>query len=333
MVSEGTSQVETPAGVFPGWIERQTLKAVPTPGYRPEEHQAALALIGDRLLADQSIARGKVSAALTAISQDPQMTRQDLTEAVFNSNSGYTLQLIWPLTGMFAGRMPRRISASTAQGYLAWLERFRRVIVPGLQAHEQTAVEMVLDSVMEAFQQAVGASTGDSAEAAREAEEASDRVDTSQPGIYVFTTPTYLAYPPFGWPTEDATRQDFRYLKTGSTSVDVSGRIQSEIRRQTGLPEPYLILAKFTADGDVDYLALERTIHRVLGEARHGPEEDGSRRRASRGAGTEWFITRLPLVVAVAEGLGLELDRDPTLIKGLNELFEECELPDWIIGL
>ena len=77
---------------------------------------------------------------------------------------------------------------------------------------------------------------------------------------------------------------------------------------------------------------MERTIHRVLGEARHGLEEGGSRRRSARGAGTEWFITRLPLVIAVAEGLGLSLDRDPALVAGLNEMFEECDLPDWVLA-
>ena len=113
----------------------------------------------------------------------------------------------------------------------------------------------------------------------------------------------------------------------------MAGRIQSEIRRQTGLPEPYVILARFTtSDQGADYLALERAIHRILGEARHGPEDDGTRRASGRGAGTEWFITRLPLVSAIADSLGLSLVISEELKTSLNQMFDECDLPDWSLG-
>lgn len=320
------------ASVVPDWIARQTLKSVPIAGYDPRQHAEALTAIAQQLIEDDSIAAGKLSEALKCLIADPDVSRRDLTDAVFNGNSGYTLQILWPIVAIFAGRMPRKVSTTTAQSYVGWVERIRRVIDRDLDPKQRPGIEQVLDVVSDAFASAAGVSTMSTAEVAREAEDASDRVSTNEPGIYVFTTPTYLAYPPLGWNTEDPARQDFRYLKTGSTTVDVHGRIQSEIRRQTGLPEPYLILARFVGVGDnVDYVALERQIHRALNAARHGPEEDGTRRSSSRGAGTEWFITRLPLIIAVAEMLDLVLSIPEELRATNNATFEECELPDWVL--
>ena len=322
----------SPANVIPVWIQSQTLKSVPIPGYDPVNHSEALSVLGERLLEDTSIAAGKLSTTLHCLQAEPTMPRSELTERVFNVNSGYTLQILWPLVAIFAGRIPQRVSASTARGYVRWVNRIGRVVLPGLDASQALAVEQVLDAVSDAFTQAGGTASSETAELARGAESASERVGTSEPGIYVFTTPTYLAYPPFGWNTDDLSRQDFRYLKTGSTTVDVQGRIQGEIRRQTGLPEPYLILAKFTgAHEGMDYPAIERQIHVILNAARHGPEEDGTRRAASRGAGTEWFITRLPFVVAVAQSLGLLLSMPDDLKATVNDVLEDCELPDWVL--
>lgn len=320
-----------PATTVPAWLQCQsTLKSTPTPGYDPAEHAEALGIIGERLLADRTIASGKLGLALEVLALDPQMSRTYLSAEVFNGNSGYTLQVMWPLLAIFAGRMPMRVSESTAGSYIGWIDRMGRVVTPGLSPESAASVHRVLDAVSDAIRGAVTQAGVDSAVSAREAEEASDRVDTNEPGIYVFSTPMYLAYPPLGWGTDDPSRRDFRYLKTGSTSVDITGRIQSEIRRQTGLPEPYVIIARFVSpSADTDYLGIERAMHRLLGEARHGPEDDGTRRSSSRGAGTEWFITRLPFVIAVAESLGLSLSVSDDLKARVNEMFEDCELPDW----
>jgi len=321
-----------PFDVLPGWIERQTLKSTSTPGYEPAEHRDALAVIGARLLADDTIAGGKMSASLGAILSNPAMTRSDLTEEVFNGNAGYTQQILWPLVSLFAGRMPRRVASSTANGYLGWLDRIHRLVLRDLSGDQAQGVASVIEAVSDAYSQAAGITGSGIAESARGVEGASSRVDTNQPGIYVFTTPTYLAYPPFGWDTEDLSRQDFRYLKTGSTTVDVNGRVQTEIRRQTGLPEPYIILARFQGpNADFDYVGAERKIHKALAEARHGPEEDGSRRSAARGAGTEWFITRLPFIMTLAETVGLQLVMSDDLKTSVNEMLDDCELPDWVL--
>lgn len=321
-----------PEDVFPDWIERQTLKATPTPGFIPAEHRDALGIISERLLADEAIAGGKLSATLRAISRNPSLTRSDLTEEVFNGNAGYTQQILWPLVSIFAGRMPRKVASSTATGYLGWLDRIRRVVLRDLPSEQAQAVTAVLEAVSDCYAQAAGAPSGEEAEAARGVEGASSRVDTNEPGIYVFTTPTYLAYPPFGWDADDLSRQDFRYLKTGSSTIDVHGRIQTEIRRQTGLPEPYIILAKFQGSSPgYDYAEAERKIHRLLAAARHGPEEDGTRRSSTKGAGTEWFITRLPFILMLADSLDLSLNMTDDLKFGVNDMLDACELPDWTL--
>lgn len=327
--TSGRSLVE----VIPAWIDGQTLKSMPIAGYDPQLHAEVLGLLGECLIQDESIAAGKLSLALQALVADPQKSRAALTDEVFNGNSGYALQVLWPVIATFAGRIPRRISTSTANSYVGWLDRIRRASLSGLDDRSRSSIEQVLDLVSDAFSGAAGASPGNAADAAREAEAVSERIATTEPGIYVFTTPTYLAYPPLGWNVEDISRQDFRYLKTGSTTVDVHGRIQSEIRRQTGLPEPYLILAKFTATHEgADYPAVERQIHQLLNAARHGPEEDGTRRTSSRGAGTEWFITRLPFVIAIAESVGLRLSMTDEHKVSVNEVLEECELEDWMLS-
>jgi hypothetical protein len=266
------------------------------------------------------------------ITTDPTTSHTQIAEEIFNGNSGYSLQVLWPLAAVFAGKMPRRISASTAKSYIGWLDRMRRIVLRDLDSGQSQGVEMALDEVSDAFLQAAGRATGIGDAATSDAEAASVQVDTSQPGIYVFTTPTYLAYPPFNFP-DDLSRQDFRYLKVGGTNVDVDGRVHGEIGRQTGLPEPYIIVAKFIgAEPDVDYRLKERRMHRTLEQARHGPTEDGTRRSRSRGAGTEWFVTRLPLVIEVAELLDLHLSLDPEFRETMNARFQDCDLPDWTFG-
>jgi hypothetical protein len=318
---------------FSVWISGQTLKSVPVPGYLPEAHRTGLDTIYRQLAQDTWIASGKMGATVRAVAARPEISRQELTEAVFHGNSGYSLQVTWPLVSIFAAHMPRRIASSTAQAYAGWIDRIRRIAIDGISGEEALAVETILDLVSDAYLQAVGQHSSEGAEIVRVAEGATERLDTNQPGIYVFTTPTYLAYPPFGWNTDDISRHDFRYLKTGSTSVDVTGRIQAEIRRQTGLPEPYVVVATFRGVApNADYLAIERSIHLILGEARHGPEEDGTRRGSARGAGTEWFITRLPLLVVIAQSLGLELSMDEEFKTKINNMFEECDLPNWLFS-
>lgn len=323
----------TPARALQLWIAVQTLKPVATPGYDPSEHGPALDVLGERLLADRTLASGKVSDALRALMANPQMGTAELTSTVFGGNAGYTLHVMWPLTSIFAGRMPRKVADSTGKSYIGWVDRIRRVVMRGLPLASVDAVSAVLDAVSDAYTSAVVAVASPEVEAGRLVEAASERVNTDEPGIYVVTTPTYLAHPPFGWSTEDQARLDFRYLQVGSTTLDGDGRVVSELSRQSGLPEPYIVLAALrSADPAADYLARERQIHRLLSEARHGPERDGTQRLPDQGAGAGWFITRLPFILAIAEAIGLEPAMSDDLRSGVNEILTACQLTDWTLG-
>jgi hypothetical protein len=323
----------TPARALQLWIAVQTLKPVATPGYDPAEHGPALDVLGERLLADRTLASGKLSDALKALMANPQMGTADLTATVFGGSAGYTLHVMWPLASIFAGRMPRKVAGSTGKSYVGWVDRIRRVVMSGLPLASVDGVAAVLDAVSDAYTSAVVPVSSPDVDAGRLAEVASERVDTDEAGIYVFTTPTYLAHPPFGWSTEDLARLDFRFLNVSSTTVDGDGQVVSELSSGRGLPEPYIILAVFrSVDPDADYLAKEGQIHRLLAEARHGPEKDGTQRTAGQGAGVGWFITRLPFIVAIAESIGLESVMPDDLRVGVNEMLAACQLTDWAVG-
>jgi len=321
----------TPARALQLWIAVQTLKPVPTPGYDPVDHGPALAIIGERLLADRSLASGRLSEALRALMATPQMGTAELSSGVFGGNAGYALHVMWPLTSIFAGRMPRKVSVSTGKSYVGWIDRIRRVVMRGLPLASVDEVAAVLDAVSEAYTGAIVPTAAPEVDAGRLVEAASERGTADEPGICVFTTPTYLAHPPFGWSAEDLARLDFRFLNVSSTTIDGDGNVVGEVTRQSGLPEAYLVLAVFRSpDPEVDYVAVERRIHRVLSEARHGPERDGTQRPGDEGIG--WFITRLPFIVSVAELLGLELAMPDDLRAGVNEILSACQLPDWTLG-
>lgn len=320
----------TPERAMQVWMSVQTLKAVPTPGYDPAEHGPALALIGDQLLADRSLASGKVSDALAALMVNPQMGTADLSTSVFGGSAGYTLHVMWPLASIFTGRMPRKVAGSTGKSYVGWIDRIRRTVMRGLPVTSMEAVAAVLDAVNDAYSAAVVAAPPPEVDAGRLVEAASGPTSSDEPGIYVVTTPTYLAHPPFGWNADDLARQDFRFLHVGSTTVDADGRIVSALSRYSGLPEPYLLLAVLRGAGpDPDYPAMEQQIHRLLSEARHGPEKDGTSRPLGQGEG--WFITRLPFILALAEVLGLELAMPEGLKTGVNEILAACQLTDWTL--
>lgn len=319
----------TPARALQVWMSVQTLKAVATPGYDPAEHGPALDLIGEQLLADRSLASGKVSDALAALMVNPQMGTADLSASVFGGSAGYTLHVMWPLASIFTGRMPRKVAGSTGKSYVGWIDRIRRTVMRGLPVTSMDAVAAVLDAVNDAYSAAVASAPPPEADAGRLVEAARGSA-SDEAGIYVVTTPTYLAHPPFGWNADDLARQDFRFLHVGATTVDSDGRIDSPLNRYSGLPEPYLLLAVLRGAGsERDYAAIESQIHRLLSEARHGPEKDGTPRPVGQGEG--WFITRLPFILALADVLGLELAMPDALRSGVNEILAACQLTDWTL--
>jgi hypothetical protein len=114
-------------------------------------------------------------------------------------------------------------------------------------------------------------------------------------GIYVYTLPHYLTHPVS--PAEEDTLSDRTLFKVGKSDNDVIKRF-NEQQRNTALPEKPLLVRVYTDvedKGDV-----ERRFHALLKAADH-------RRNQSRVAGTEWFLTSLRFLDAIASDMGLTL--------------------------
>ena len=112
-------------------------------------------------------------------------------------------------------------------------------------------------------------------------------------GIYVYTLPHYYNQPL--QPSEDDILADRTLMKVGKSDADVIRRFREQ-QRNTALPEDPLLLRIYTSvegKGDV-----ERRFHLLLSAADH-------RRNKSRAAGSEWFLTSLKFLDALAADMAL----------------------------
>lgn len=131
--------------------------------------------------------------------------------------------------------------------------------------------------------------------AARDAEERAALRSTGnaeasgQPGIYVYALPHYLRYP---YDPESG----HTLLKVGRSDRDVIARLRSQTRT-TAIPEEPILLRIYTSESR-ELTNIERSIHRLLVAADHD-------RSAARTGGTEWFLTSLRFLDAVADEMAL----------------------------
>lgn len=116
-----------------------------------------------------------------------------------------------------------------------------------------------------------------------------------QHGIYVYSFPTYLHFGTI----ED---QELCWVKIGSTRNSVWQRIVEQ-NRQTSMPEDPKLLRIYHKD-NMNIDEIEKKFHSTL--VRVGHERSAARRTK---AGTEWFATTLDAVDAIAELMGLEIER------------------------
>ena len=124
-----------------------------------------------------------------------------------------------------------------------------------------------------------------------------------QTGIYVYSFPTYLH---FGT-VED---HDVFWLKIGSTKNSVWQRIVEQ-NRQTSMPEDPKLLRIYHKE-DMNIEEVEKKFHYTL--ERVGHERSAARRTK---AGTEWFATTLDAVDALADLMGLQIERYEATGEGL----------------
>jgi len=126
----------------------------------------------------------------------------------------------------------------------------------------------------------------------KEALEATEQAEAEAvPGVYVYTLPHYLRHPY----DEESNRT---LLKVGRSDRSVIRRFRQQVRT-TALPEDPVLLRIYVTNAE-DALRRERQFHELLEAADH----DRSRARTG---GTEWFLTSVRFLDAVAELIGLEI--------------------------
>lgn len=134
-------------------------------------------------------------------------------------------------------------------------------------------------------------------EVAREVEDKDALEATAQaeaeavPGVYVYTLPHYLRHPY----DEESNRT---LLKVGRSDRSVIRRFREQVRT-TALPEDPVLLRVYVTNSD-DAQRRERQFHDLLEAADH----DRSRARTG---GTEWFLTSVRFLDAVADLIGLQI--------------------------
>jgi T5orf172 domain len=118
-----------------------------------------------------------------------------------------------------------------------------------------------------------------------------EEVLEKQPGVYVYTTPTYFR-------SIKKTDPDRSWFKVGKTDRAAGVRIGEQMRA-TGLPEdPYI--ARVYRHPSLTPKELEDEFHRLLDAAGHG-------RSHAKLSGKEWFTTNLEFLDAIASALTCEI--------------------------
>ena len=112
-------------------------------------------------------------------------------------------------------------------------------------------------------------------------------------GIYVYTLPHYRKHPVE--PAMDESLAHRTLMKVGMSDSDVIRRFRHQ-ERNTSLPEDPELLRIYT--GTTEMLPVEQRMHRLLRAADH-------RQNSGRASGTEWFLTSLKFLDAIATDMGL----------------------------
>ncbi len=118
-----------------------------------------------------------------------------------------------------------------------------------------------------------------------------ERSIENQPGVYVYTLPTYFRTP-------KKTDPDRFLYKIGMTERFVGTRIREQ-QRMTNLPEDPWTLRVYRSVKHSP-AEIERALHELLEAAGHS-------RSTGRFAGSEWFATNLEFLDAIAHALGFEI--------------------------
>jgi hypothetical protein len=114
-------------------------------------------------------------------------------------------------------------------------------------------------------------------------------------GIYVYTLPHYRKHPVE--PALEEAIADKTLMKVGMSDSDVIRRFRHQ-QRNTSLPEDPDLLRIYVGNGNM--LETEQRMHRLLRAADH-------RQNSGRQSGTEWFLTSLRFLDALAMDMGMTI--------------------------
>jgi hypothetical protein len=163
-----------------------------------------------------------------------------------------------------------------------------------LSSTAQRVLQERADALRDAAIRVVESGAGDLEDA--EVQDKTNQVErTGIPGIYVYTLPHYFRNPVVPSPVDSAASRTL--MKVGMSGSDVIRRF-NEQRRTTALPEDPWLLRIYSGEGDM--LETEQSIFNLLRAADHRPA-------VGRAAGTEWFLTSLKFLDAIASTFSLTL--------------------------
>lgn len=237
-----------------------------------------------RALADDQTRLGVVYRGLEA-----GLTRHQIAEEAEVQSTGFVWNMNRVIKVLLGGDLPSaptvaRFTASVVNGFH---DRFFESLTEGARIElKRIATECIRISQN---YELIDEEGQDLDQKSREAENA------GVAGMYVYTLPHYYNHPM--QPSDEDPRHDRTLMKVGKSDSDVIRRFLEQ-RRTTALPEEPRLLRIYTGvegKGDV-----EGRIHRLLTAADH-------RRSRGRIAGTEWFLTSLTFLDAVATDMGLTI--------------------------
>ena len=223
----------------------------------------------------------------------------EIVESTTASNRGVVYNYQKMISAILEGKIPNSasISRNAARSISRLIKNSNSVSVATLDYLNATRVKLMENAESET------AVLHDKASIEAQSEALVKVASTIKDGIYVYSFPTYLH---FGT-VED---HDVFWLKIGSTKNSVWQRIVEQ-NRQTSMPEdPKLLRIYHKVDMNIE--EVEKKFHHTL--ERVGHERSAARRTK---AGTEWFATTLDAVDALADLMGLQIERYEATGEGL----------------
>lgn len=222
---------------------------------------------------------GKVFALL----EEGKVTNRELADGGGAANPGAAANLRVTVRAVLDGVLPKGPTvAAQARRSIGGLLRDNPDLSPAACSHLEDLRNKL--EVIATDSEAIEQETEDLAKASIELEKSLE----SQPGVYVYTLPSFYR-------TVQKTDPDRYWFKVGKTDRAAGVRIGEQMRA-TGLPEDPWIARVYRHETRTPR-EVESEFHNLLAAAGHV-------RAAGKHSGREWYATNLDFLDAVADALG-----------------------------